>query len=67
MHILTCFYPSSRPDELSWYEFFKDWYDGFGRYSHIYKKIRRAWDQIENFMKEKYRPVYDSLQGLHYR
>jgi len=52
------------PDDMTWQENFKAWYHDFGKYWNIYKQIRRAWDQIELYVKEHCPGIHSSLQGF---
>jgi len=49
---------------MTWQENFKAWYHDFGKYWNIYKQIRRAWDQIELYVKEHCPGIHSSLQGF---
>ena len=51
---------------MTWMEYYIAWYEDFGRYKHIYKSIKEAWDQIETYMTASFPPIYNSLQGQHH-
>jgi len=62
-HALSHHFICRCPDDLTWRENFAAWYRDFGKYWKVYKQIRRAWDQIESYMKKRCPAIYSSLQG----
>jgi F-box protein 3 len=50
------------PESSTWKETFIHWYRDFGRYMPIYRKVRKAWNMIEAYMKENCPNVFASLR-----
>ena len=61
--ILICIISSRYSIDHSWYSSFVKYYGNYGRYISCYAKIKRAWNQIEEYTKEHFPNIYDTLRG----
>ncbi|KAL3884114.1 hypothetical protein ACJMK2_030336 [Sinanodonta woodiana] len=48
---------------LSWKQQFEQLFNEYGHSIHCYKQIKKAWSQIENYMREKCPQIWATVQG----
>ncbi|XP_013383630.1 F-box only protein 3 isoform X1 [Lingula anatina] len=46
-----------------WKQHFVAWYKDYGRYVNCYRKIKKAWTNIENFIEKSCPKIYSSIQS----
>ncbi len=49
---------------LAWKELFRDYYADLGRYIDYYSTLKKAWDDLKNYLNQKCPRMIASLKGL---
>lgn len=48
---------------MSWYFLFRQYYRDLGRYIKYYPVLKRAWEQLKNFLQQRCPRMIASLKG----
>lgn len=62
--VLFCVFSADRLQSgMSWYFLFRQYYRDLGRYIKYYPVLKRAWEQLKNFLQQRCPRMIASLKG----